>query len=138
MNFKTTTYEESSFQITPLIDVVFLLLFSFMVMSVFLKLEAEISIQVPQADQGQFKTRAPGVIVVNVNSDGVIRVNRRTLTLGELRDRLKLISEVYPEQTVVIRGDEDSRHGSIMGVVDTCLEADITNVSFAVTEQGGD
>jgi biopolymer transport protein ExbD len=58
-------------------------------------------------------------------------VNRRTLSGPELEELLKSLVQLNPEQAVVIRGDEAGAYKNIVGVLNTCTEAGITNVAFA-------
>jgi biopolymer transport protein ExbD len=58
-------------------------------------------------------------------------VNRRTLTGPELQELLKSMVQLNPEQAVVIRGDEAGAYKNIVGVLNICTEAGVTNVAFA-------
>ena len=75
-----------------------------------------------------------GDVVVNVKADGNVVVNRRTLTTAELSDMLKNLIQLYPEQAVVIRGDETGAYKNIVGVLNICSEAGVTNVAFATAK----
>jgi biopolymer transport protein ExbD len=61
-------------------------------------------------------------------------VNRRTLTAAELTELLKGLVALSPEQAVVIRGDEVGAYKNIIGVLNICTEAGITNVAFATAK----
>jgi biopolymer transport protein ExbD len=75
-----------------------------------------------------------GDIVVNVKADGNVVVNRRTLTGAELGDMLRNLIQLYPEQAVVIRGDETGAYKNVVGVLNICSEAGVTNVAFATAK----
>jgi biopolymer transport protein ExbD len=89
---------------------------------------------VPKASSAKEKTATMGDIVVNVKADGNVVVNRRTLTTAELSDMLKNLVQLYPEQAVVIRGDETGAYKNIVGVLNICSEAGVTNVAFATAK----
>ncbi len=133
MNFlKARDREDVGFQIAPMIDIVFILLLFFIVTSVFYRLEAEMNIMIPTADEAQVSPRVgAGEIIINVRSDGGIVVNQREMSLDELVELLKRLSDQYKGQPVIIRGDRKAYHERIMEILDACAKADIWNVSFA-------
>jgi biopolymer transport protein ExbD len=75
-----------------------------------------------------------GDVVVNVKADGNVVVNRRTLTGPELSELLKSLVQLNAEQPVVIRGDEGGAYKNIVGVLNICSEAGVTNVAFATAK----
>ena len=62
------------------------------------------------------KTATMGDVVVNVKADGNVVVNRRTLTGEELGSMLRNLVQLYPEQAVVIRGDETGAYKNVVGL----------------------
>ena len=75
--------------------------------------------------------RTPGEIIINVSKTGEVVLNRKTLTDGELRSVLARIAKQFPDQPVIVRGDEATQYKSIVRVLDVCRQADIWNVAFA-------
>ena len=75
-----------------------------------------------------------GDVVVNVKADGNVVVNRRTLSSPELGELLKSLVQLNADQAVVIRGDEAGAYKNIIGVLNICSEAGITNVAFATAK----
>jgi biopolymer transport protein ExbD len=73
-------------------------------------------------------------VVVNVKTDGSVIVNRRTLTGSELGKLLQDLVKLYPEQAVVIRGDESGAYKNVVNILNICSEAGITNVAFATAK----
>jgi biopolymer transport protein ExbD len=96
--------------------------------------ENELDVKVPKASTAKEKTATMGDVVVNVKADGNVVVNRRTLTGEELGTMLKNLVQLYPEQAVVIRGDETGAYKNVVGVLNVCSEAGITNVAFATAK----
>jgi biopolymer transport protein ExbD len=76
----------------------------------------------------------PGDVVVNVKTDGSVIVNRRTMTGSELGKLLQDLVKLYPEQAVVIRGDESGAYKNVVNILNICSEAGITNVAFATAK----
>ena len=115
-------------------DVLLLLLIFFLMTWNAARNENELDVKVPKASTAKEKTATMGDVVVNVKADGNVVVNRRTLTGEELRNMLRDLVQLYPEQAVVIRGDETGAYKNVVGVLNVCSEAGITNVAFATAK----
>ena len=137
VNLSVSEYQKQrpSIQIAPLIDIVFLTLIFFMVLSIFQQLESEISISVPKAKESKEIVRSPGEIIINIMKDGAVIVNQKRLGYEELEEMLKRISTLFPNQPVIIRADEKTYHKFVVKVLDACASADIWNVSFATLKE---
>jgi len=61
-------------------------------------------------------------------------VNRRNMTARELTDLLQSLVKLYPDQAVVIRGDEAGAYKNVVNVLNICSEAGVTNVAFATAK----
>lgn len=132
MNFRQKSVPEApGFQIAPMVDIVFLLLIFFLVTWNFARVETELDVKVPTAKEGKESRRATGEVIINVKSDGTIVMNRRPLSPEELGATLRKISELYPDQAVVLRGDQSTDYRHIVAVLDICRTANIWNVAFA-------
>ena len=117
--------------LTSMLDVIFLLLCFFVTVSVFSQWESEITIKLPSASTAEEPDRLPGEIIVNLDKDGKVTVNGKTLGLDDLRGRLAKVAKFYPDQAVIIRADKDVRYELLVGVIDTCRAANVWNFSFA-------
>lgn len=139
MNFRRNAGGgQPGFQIAPMLDVVFLLLFFFMVSAVYSQWEREIDIVLPSAESAGELGRLPGEIIINVLRDGAISVNQVRLTPPELEQRLARLSEIFPGQPVIVRADREAMYRYVMSVVDACVAADIWNISFATAIEEDD
>ncbi len=135
MNFRARAQPEpTGFQLAPMIDVVFLLLIFFLVTWNFAREEMELDVNVPTAREGKETRRSVGEVILNVKSDGTIVMNRRTMTPDELKDALTRIAGLYPDQAVVLRGDELADYRHVVNVLDVCRSANIWNVAFATSK----
>jgi len=121
-------------QLAPLVDVLLLLLIFFLLTWNAARNENELDVKVPKASAAKEKSAPIGDVVVNVKSDGNVVVNRRTLTGPELTELLRSLAKLNSEQAVVIRGDEAGAYKNIIGVLNICTEAGITNVAFATAK----
>ena len=128
------TPQHPGIQLAPLVDVLLLLLIFFLLTWNAARNENELDVKVPKASAAKEKAAPIGDIVVNVKADGNVVVNRRTLTAEELTEMLKSLVQLYPDQAVVIRGDEAGAYKNIVGVLNICSEAGVSNVAFATAK----
>ena len=136
MNFRKTSRSAlPTFQMTSMMDIIFLILFFFITTSVYSQWENEVTISLPTAQSGKVPSRLPGEIIINVAKDGRVSVNQQDLTLDALKARLDRLARYFPGQPVVLRADKETRYESLMKVIDTCRRADIWNFSMATNEE---
>jgi len=120
--------------LAPLVDVLLLLLIFFLMTWNAARNENELDVKIPKATAAKEKPAPIGDVVVNVKTDGTVVVNRRTLTHAELGEMMKNLVQLYPDQAVVIRGDEAGAYKHIVDVLNICSEAGVTNVAFATAK----
>lgn len=131
MNFKRQVKAEESVNLTPLIDVVFLLLIFFMVSTTFTK-ETHLEIDLPEAD-GEQQPVAETQIEVVVDAQGNFTVNGRALVnkqLETLRSALERVSEGKTDLPFIITGDSDANYQSIVSVMDVAGKMGFVNLSM--------
>ncbi len=135
MKFHRPQRRDVSIEITPLIDVVFLLLIFFMVTSTTVR-ENVLAIILPEA-QGEIATQDNNDIQVLVSSEGVVMVNDvrlESLSRDAVMTHITATFPNYPDARVVLGGDADVRHATIVLVLDALSELGIKNVSILVRE----
>ncbi len=118
---------------TPMLDVVFLLLCFFVTSQIFSQWETEIDITLPTARTGQVPQRLPGEIIVNILENGVAVVNGQSLESDALGGMLQKLAELFPGQPVILRADKGTDYEHVVHVLDLCRQADIWNISFATS-----
>lgn len=135
MNFRAHVYPERiTFQIAPLVDILLFLLVFFIMTWNFSRNEAELDVKVPAAREGKENRRPAGEVILNVKRDGSVVMNRRAMTPEELQQTLSKIAELYPDQAVVLRGDENVDYRYVVDALDICRAANIWNVAFATSK----
>lgn len=117
--------------LTPMIDVVFLLLCFFVTSQIFAQWETEIEIALPTAETGNMPQRLPGEVIINVLEDGTAVVNGQALDDAQLRGMMDRLVALFPGQPVLLRADKATAYEHVVRVLDTCRQADIWNISFA-------
>lgn len=121
--------------LTPMIDVVFLLLVFFLVATTFATDEVELDLDLPRSQSGRTGDDSLP-LVINVRDDGSITVDGRPFGAEALRQRLRAAAAANRERTVVIRGDTRVQYGAVVLALDACLAADLHRVSLAATPDG--
>jgi biopolymer transport protein ExbD len=126
----------STLSLTPLIDVVFLLLIFFLVTSEFEDEERRLDIVLPTATSAMPMTSKPREIVVDIDANGNIYVGGKPKALAELQSVLEFaVSENPTNQTVVIRSDHRTSFQPVVSVMDACNRTGVSN--YSVTTQEG-
>ncbi len=133
MNFNRTEEELPGFQMTAMMDVIFLLLCFFITSTVFSQWEYQVDLTLPSAKSSQMPVRLPGEIILNVARDGSVMVNQRILSQEELDALLKKIATYLPGQPIIIRADKVTSYENFIKVVDACREVGISNLSLATS-----
>jgi biopolymer transport protein ExbD len=119
------------FLIAPMVDILLVVLVFFIVTWNFALSENELDVRVPSAAKANETQPYVGQVVINIKADGTIIVNRQPKTLPELLQLLKKLSQLYPDQAAIVRGDQGVEYKHIVEVLDICRQADIWNVAFA-------
>lgn len=122
-------------QMAPLIDIVFLTLVFFMTISVLSQMETELNISVPKTKVAAEPTRSAGDIIINITKEGQFVVNQKALNLAALEDMLRRVAELFPNQQVIIRADEDTYHKFVVQVLDVCARVNIWDISFSTVNE---
>ena len=127
--------DEYIMSLTPLVDVVFLLLVFFLVSTSFVRREKSIDIKLPVADQAPGQPEPSNSLIVNVHENGLFVADGRMLT-GEEEVAQMLYERVQadPKLSVIIRGDRRAVHNDIVRVMNAALSVGIDAVSVAVFE----
>lgn len=121
--------------LTPLIDVVFLLLVFFLVATTFRKDEVELDLQLPEASTGEAAEKSRP-IVINVRADGALYVDGKMLRMPALEQKLRAAARRNKKQEVLIRGDTQSQFGVVARVLDACRAAPLRQIAIGATPRG--
>ena len=119
------------FQIAPMVDVLLVLLCFFILTWNFALSENELDVKIPSAEHAKESKAYVGQVVVNVKADGSIVFNRKVISPADLLAKLKDLARLYPDQAVILRGDQNANYKYIVDVLDLCRQANIWNVAFA-------
>lgn len=125
----------SKFNITPLIDVVFLLIIFFLVASHYARSEPMETVELPTATQST-EDENPRRLIITVNSAGEYFVNAEQTNLSAIEEMIRDGSEGDPETYAVrIRGDRSTPYSNIEPIMLMCPEYGVTKFGFHVTDR---
>ncbi len=122
--------------LTPLIDVVFLLLIFFMVSTTFDK-QSQLQIVLPEAQTSEQNEKQPDVIDIAINEKGLYFVNKEELLKSDpqtLRDMLKKVMNGNMSLPVVISADGMAPHQSVITVLDVASQLGLQKMTFATQQ----
>lgn len=122
------TAEETEIDLTPMLDVVFIMLIFFIVTASFIK-ESGIDVSRPDAVTAVVQERAN--IVVAITETGQIWINRREVDRRAVRANIERLHAENPQGAVVITADEKADVGIMVEVMDQARQAGVFNVSIA-------
>ncbi|HFD11578.1 MAG TPA: biopolymer transporter ExbD [Crenotrichaceae bacterium] len=137
MNFRPQKSKELELNLTPMIDVVFLLLIFFMVTTTFDE-NTELSIALPEVQSAQVKEETLEV-VLSISPDGTYYINQQQLKSNNLNDLSQAILENAKEKRslkLLINADAQTPHQAVMTAMEAASRAGISNVGFAATVTG--
>ena len=123
--------QEAEINMTPMLDVVFILLIFFIVTASFVK-EAGIDVNRPSAKTAVKKEKAN--ILVAISENGEIWVDRRQVDVRAVRANIERLHAENPQGSVVIQADKKSVTETLIKVMDAAYQAGVENVSIAAQE----
>jgi len=135
MIFRHRGNKDPELNITPLIDVVFLLLIFFMVSTTFQK-KAEISIDLPEAS-AQKSEKEPFAIEIGIDGEGNYFVNDKRLRdreLETLKKAIRLTRGDHKEPKLIISADKNTPHQAVIRAMDAARQLGLYHLSFATKQ----
>ena len=121
----------SQINVTPLVDVMLVLLIIFMVTAPIIQQGVEVSI--PKVKAAALKSKEEE-FVISITRDGETYLNDRKLDAGELTDKLQAISHTRPDLQVFIRADEQVAYGEVIRTMAAIKAAGVDNVGMVTQE----
>ena len=126
--------EEAEINITPMLDIVFIMLIFFIVTTSFTKETGAILIK-PEAEQAVALRN--GTILIGIRPNDEIWMAKRQIELREVRQMVERARAENPEGSVVIVADKSSRIGTVTQVMDQVRLAGIEGISISAERPGG-
>ncbi len=123
-------------ELTPMIDVVFLLMIFFLVASKLDEADRFIDVVLPKASAAKPLTSRPREFLINIDREGRYFMGARPIELGALQGLLKQAAVDNPKrQTVIVRADENVQHKFVVAAMNACVEAGIEDYQVQSAEE---
>ena len=127
----TGQVNDTEIDMTPMLDIVFIMLIFFIVTTSFIK-EAGVDVTRPDATTAQRQEASS--IYVAVTADGEVWIDRQMVDLRSLRSQVERLRLENPEAAAVVQADTDARHGLVVKVMDQLRLGGVQTISVAATQ----
>jgi len=124
---------EARIEIIPLIDIMFFLLASFMLVSLSMVNLKSVKVNLPTATTATLDTKND-FISISVDKSGAVFFDKQPIGLNELAQRLNASHQSNTNVRVFISGDQDARHGDVIHVLDVVRSTGIQKVAFEIQD----
>lgn len=128
MGRKVRVEEDAEIDMTPMLDIVFIMLIFFIVTTVFVK-EAGIDVNKPNGSLAVTPKNAN--IFIAVTEDGKVWMDKREIDADSVRANLERLMAEQPSDVIIIQADKEAEHGLVVDVMDQIKAAGIDRISIA-------
>ncbi len=132
MPIKINQDEKPAMNLTPMIDIVFLLVIFFMVGTKFTEVEQQLELTVPEVSGEAAATPMVQRHVVAVFKDGTVSLDGEQMELAQLESRLTAEQQRGDHINVVIRGDAEGAFQNVASVLSVCRNAGVSDLGISV------
>lgn len=126
--FQTQVNEEIEINMTPMLDIVFIMLIFFIVTASFVN-ETGLSIQRPQSSTAEKKDSTS--IPVAISADGQVHINKQAVDVQTIESIISQLKAENPKSTVMIQADKDASTGQLVRVMDKIRLGGIREIAIA-------
>jgi biopolymer transport protein ExbD len=127
-------HKKARIEIIPLIDIMFFLLASFMMVSLSQVHMKGIKVNLPTGASGETQSKRE-YISVSVDMNGNFFFDKEEVSREEMQSRLAKVHQSAPEAKVFVRGDRDTVHGNIVQLLDMLRSAGFYKISFEIKSE---
>jgi biopolymer transport protein ExbD len=123
-------------EIIPLIDIMFFLLASFMMVSLSQVTLKGFKVNLPTGSSGEVQNKKD-YVSLSVDKDGLYYFDKQQIKLEEILPRLQQVYKTNPEAKIFIRGDVESVHGNVTRMLDQIRSSGFNKLSFEIKSRAG-
>jgi biopolymer transport protein ExbD len=123
-------------EIIPLIDIMFFLLASFMMVSLSQVRMKGWKVNLPEGKSGEVQNKKD-YVSLSVDKEGTYYFDKEVIKLEEILPRLQKVFKSSPDAKIFIRGDVESVHGNVTRMLDQIRSSGFTKISFEIKSKTG-
>lgn len=131
---KTKDSPEEDFPMTPMIDMVFLLLVFFMTVSTLAQADKLLELELPESDESKVPDDLAHRGTVSIDAEGNAYIGTRSYSVAEVKEQIKAQLENDPKLQIHVRADRAAPYSAIKKVLRTCAEAGAYDVIYATLQ----
>jgi biopolymer transport protein ExbD len=129
-------HKKARIEIIPLIDIMFFLLASFMMVSLSQVTMKGMKVNLPIGSSGETQSKKD-YVSLSVDKDGYYYFDKEKIPLEEILPRLLKVHATNPEAKIFIRGDREAVHGNVTRMLDQIRASGFTKLSFEIKSRTG-
>ena len=129
---KRRAADEASIDMTPMLDIVFILLIFFIVTATFIQ-ERALDLTPPPPSNTENVQPQP-TILIRVDADSLVYVNNRPVDIGSVRSNIERLRAETPESAVLVQAHPEAKNGLVLRVVDQARSANVRDVGFVLSD----
>jgi biopolymer transport protein ExbD len=127
-------HKKARIEIIPLIDIMFFLLASFMMVSLSQVHMKGIKVQLPTGVSGETQNKRE-YVSLSVDKDGYFYFDKTPIGFDEVLPKLRAIYQTSPDAKIFIRGDRDALHGNVIRLLDQIRSSGYTRIAFEIKSE---
>lgn len=127
-NFLSSNEDENSLDMTPMLDVVFILLIFFIVTTSFIKASG---IEVDSPIAASTNRQETGTIIIGISDSHDIWIDGRIVSINAVRPNVERMHAENPEGTIIVQPDVAASSGTLVAVLDQLRLAGVSNIAIA-------
>jgi biopolymer transport protein ExbD len=120
--------DDTTVDLTPMLDVVFILLIFFIVSASFVK---EAGLEVNRQHAASAEPQDTGNVLIAISPEGDVWIDQRRVDVRAVRANIERLHAENPQGAVVVQADKDSKNGVLVQVLDAARQAGVEDVSIA-------
>jgi biopolymer transport protein ExbD len=125
---RTPRTDDTTVDLTPMLDVVFILLIFFIVTASFVK---EAGLEVNRQYASSAEPQDTGNVLIAISPEGDVWIDKRRVDVRAVRANIERLHAENPQGAVVVQADKDSKNGVLVQVLDAARQAGVEDVSIA-------
>ena len=129
-------HKKARIEIIPLIDIMFFLLASFMMVSLSQVHMKGIKVTLPTGVSGETQNKKE-YVSLSVDKDGYFYFDKTPIGFEDVLPKLRAIYQTSPDAKIFVRGDRDALHGNVIRLLDQIRSSGYTRIAFEIKSEAG-